>query len=204
MPDAVLIAGVLAAGEDALGLATSLMEARHGPVRMASEAAPFTWSRYYAAEMGPELTRWFLAFEWPVDPGALGQTKVETGALERAHARGGRRVFNVDPGYLTLSNLVIASTKEASYRVYLGGGIYAQPMLVYRDKGFQPLEWTYSDYRDPAHLAFFESVRRDARERGALTSRRPGRNLEDGVPEAAPIWPEKGPISRGGKIGFSP
>ena len=168
----MLVAGVLAAGEKPFDLAISLLEARYGPVRLASERVPFTWSRYYAAEMGPELTRGFLGFERPIDPGLLGRVKVETVALEAAHAQEGRRTFNLDPGYLTLSNLVVASTKEASHRVYLGDGIYAQPMLVYVDKKFQPFEWTYPDYRDPAHLAFFEAVRRDARQRGVLGHRR--------------------------------
>jgi hypothetical protein len=167
-PDAVLIAGVLAAGDAALGLATSLMEARYGPVCTASDPVPFTWSGYYGPEMGPGLTRRFLAFERPFYPGSLRETKLATCAFERAHGRDGRRVFNLDPGYLTLSTLVIASTKEASYRVYLGKGIYAQPMLVYRDGRFEPFEWTYPDYSHSAHLAFFQAVRRDARARGLL------------------------------------
>jgi hypothetical protein len=170
-PDAVLVVGVLAAGNEALELAVSLMEAAHGPVRTASEAAPFSWSRYYAAEMGPDLTRQFFAFERAIDPGLLRQIKADTGRLERAHARAGRRIFNLDPGYLTLSGLVVASTKDASYRVYLGDGIYAQPMLVYANGKFQPLDWTYPDYRDPVHLALFEAVRRDGCERGVLRSR---------------------------------
>ena len=167
-PGAVLIAGVLAAGDEALALATSLMEARYGPTRMASDAVPFTWSRYYEAEMGSGLTRQFLAFERPVYPGSLREAKLATYALEQAHARDGRRVFNLDPGYLTLSTLIVASTKEASYRVYLGDGIYAQPMLVYRGGRFEPFEWTYGDYCDPAHLEFFLAVRQDARTRAVF------------------------------------
>jgi hypothetical protein len=169
--DAVLISGVLAAGEEALALATSLMEARYGPTRMASDPVPFTWSCYYDAEMGPGLTRRFLAFERPIYPGSLGETKLATCALEEAHARDGRRMFNLDPGYLTLSTLVVASTKEASYRVYLGDGTYAQPMLVYRAGQFEPFEWTYPDYRDLAHLGFFLAVRQDARARGVFGGR---------------------------------
>jgi len=170
--DAVLIAGVLAGGDAALGLATSVMEARYGPVRMVSDAASFTWSPYYDAEMGPGLTRRFLAFERPFYPGSLREAKLATCAFEQAHARDGRRVFNLDPGYLTLNTLVVASTKEASYRVYLGGGTYAQPMLVYRGGRFEPFEWTYPDYRDSAHLGFFLAVRQDGQARGALGGRR--------------------------------
>ena len=167
-PTAVLVAGVLTANGAALERAASLLAARYGGVHMASKPVPFTWSRYYAAEMGPELTRRFLAFEARIDPGALAAIKVATIALEIEHAAGGRRTFNLDPGYLTLNGLFVASTKEASYRVYLGGGIFAQPMLVYRHGRFEPYEWTYPDYADPAQCAFFKAVRDDAQGRGLL------------------------------------
>lgn len=166
--DAVLVAGVLVAGAEALERATSLLVDGYGPVLLASEPVPFTWTRYYEREMGPGLTRQFLAFERPFYPGLLGQAKRDTCRLEQAHARDGRRTFNLDPGYMTLSSLVVGSTKEASYRVYLGDGTYAQPMLVYRDGHFHPYEWTYADYADAAHLAFFETVRGFGRRRGLL------------------------------------
>jgi len=121
--------------------------------------------------MGPGLTRQFLAFERPFYPGLLGRTKRDTCRLEQGRARDGRRIFNLDPGYLTLNAVVVASTKEASYRVYLGDGTYAQPMLVYRAGQFEPLEWTYRDYRNPAHRQFFLTVRQDARTRGVLGGR---------------------------------
>jgi hypothetical protein len=166
--DAVLVAGLLAAGPEALELATSLLTERYGAVMLAGEPVAFAWTRYYEREMGPGLTRQFLAFERPFYPGLLGRTKRETCRLEQEHARDGRRIFNLDPGYLTLSALVVASTKEASYRVYLGDGTYAQPMLVYRDRHFHPYEWTYADYADGAHLRFFEEVRALSRQRGLL------------------------------------
>jgi len=167
-PNAVLVAGVLAAGAEVLGFARALVEARYGAVRLASEAVPFTWSRYYEREMGTGLLRQFLAFERAIDPGRLGPIKAESVGLELAHAPEGCRTFNLDPGYLTLHSLVVASTKEASYRIYLGGGIYAQPMLAYVNKGFRPFEWTYPDYSAVEHLAFFRAVRDDALDRGVI------------------------------------
>ena len=80
--DAILIAGVLAAGDEALTLATSLMEARYGPARMATDPVPFTWTHYYDAEMGSGLTRQFLAFERPFYPGSLRAAKLATCAFE--------------------------------------------------------------------------------------------------------------------------
>jgi hypothetical protein len=170
-PDTVLVCGLIAASGKVADVAASLLELSYGPILLASSLVPFTWTQYYAAEMGEDLVRQFFSFESPFCPGRLAQTKQATCDLERTHARNGQRLFNLDPGYLTLSTLVVASTKEASYRVYLGAGTYAQPMLVYRDKRFHPFEWTYPDYADPAHLEYFGAVRRLARERGILAPR---------------------------------
>ncbi|MBN1916453.1 MAG: DUF4416 family protein [Verrucomicrobia bacterium] len=171
MPDAVLVCGLIATGEAAADSATLLLVASCGPILLASSRVPFAWTDYYAAEMGDGLLRQFLAFERPFYPGRLGETKRATCVMEREHARDGRRTFNLDPGYMTFSTLVVASTKEASYRVYLGAGIYAQPMLVYRERRFHPFEWTYPDYADSTHTGYFAAVRRLARDRGILTPR---------------------------------
>ena len=60
---------------------------------------------------------------------------------------------------MELSKLIVASTKDASYRCYLKDGIYAQPMLAFKKGRFYAYEWTYPDYRDELFLSFFETAR---------------------------------------------
>ncbi|MBI4231683.1 DUF4416 family protein, partial [Candidatus Peregrinibacteria bacterium] len=63
-------------------------------------------------------------------------------------------------GYLTLSGLVLASMKDFAHRIYIAKNVYAEVTLTWRhDKGFEPMAWTYPDYKSEGYLAFFIKVR---------------------------------------------
>jgi hypothetical protein len=69
------------------------------------------------------------------------------------------RVVNIDPGYLTLSKVVLATTKDYSHRLYLRDGIYAEVTLHYESGVWRPWPWTYRDYASGQYSEFFERVR---------------------------------------------
>ncbi len=158
------ICGILAADEKALTEAAAALALAFGPFRLASPALPFTFTRYYEPEMGPNLLRQYVAFRKPVDPGSLAAIKLQTNALEQElAARLASRVprpVNLDPGYVDAARLVLATTKDYAHRVYIGEGIHAEVTLAWRDGGFEPQAWTYPDYRSEPALAFFNEVRR--------------------------------------------
>ncbi len=139
------------------------LEAEFGKVVLESLPYPFTFSSYYEKEMGKGLIKSLWAFQPPFPRDRLAQAKLFTNALEEelGERRGERlfRVVNLDPGYLTDAQLVLASTKDYSHRIYLGQGIHAEVTLVYRQGAFRPLDWTYPDYRTPLVLGFLEEVR---------------------------------------------
>ncbi len=121
---------------------------------------------YYVDEMGPLLYRtwWSLHRLWP--PEQLVEFKHLANRLEdkfKAGDPGAGRSVNIDPGYLNESRLVLASGKDFSHRLYLGQGVYGEITLIYQHDGFQPLAWTYPDYRCPEALHFFQGVRGDYR-----------------------------------------
>ena len=119
----------------------------------------FDCTHYYDDELGQPVMRQYISFDQLIDPGSLAEIKVLTNEIESGFSCNGNRTVNVDPGYITLSSLVLASTKEASYRVYIGKGIYAQTMLQYMQKTYVPLPWTYTDYKMEQSIAFFNMVR---------------------------------------------
>lgn len=135
-----------------------------GPVLMETPAVLWDYSTYYREELGWPILRRFLFFERPVGQDKLGEIKLETNALEAELSSDGKRNINLDPGYLTLAKVVLASTKDYSHRIYLGRGIYAEVTLVYRAGEFHPYVNTYRDYRDYAGI-FLEA--RDAFEKMA-------------------------------------
>jgi hypothetical protein len=157
-----LICGLLSGDVDLLGRARQMLARRFGPIDLESPLWPFTQSDYYADELGDSIQRGFVSFDAPVDPQRLAEVKVETNALERRMAEeclSPGRVVNLDPGYIDLSKLVLATTKDRSHRVYLSQGIFAEATLHYAHDAWQAWPWTYPDYRSSDYHAFFSLVR---------------------------------------------
>jgi len=139
------------------------LAALFGPVDCASASLPWSLTDYYEKEMGSGLLRRFVSFVPLVPPGEIAQIKLRTQDLEARYEwnqgeRTGRRV-NIDPGYLDRGKVVLASTKGAAHRIYLGSGIYAEATLLYRKGSFEPFLYTYPDYLWPETLAFFTDLR---------------------------------------------
>ena len=169
-----LVVGMFSGNEALLGVARSHLEERFGPTDYQSHTLPFDHTDYYTPEFGPGLLREFTAFRDLIDPGALADVKLDTNALEQELAQFGKRRINLDPGYVSLSKLVLATTKDHGHRVYLDKGIYAEITLRFKDKRFRPWEWTYPDYRTPEYLRIVEEIRgiyaaqlRQRRDRGS-------------------------------------
>lgn len=150
------------------------LKSRFGAIDHA--AGPFDFSRYsdyYAPEMGGGLSRYFVSFRDLVDRTRLPDLKNETIALEADLADQGRRRVNLDPGYMTLGQLFLASTKDNFCRIYLRDGIFAEVTLVYKEDAFRPFPWTYRDYASGEYGAFFSEVRKSLHE--ALKKESPGK-----------------------------
>ena len=163
----LLLIAVSSRYEQSLRWAEQRSCAAYGSLRLKSEAYDFNETDYYQATMGTELKKQFLVFDAPISPGDLPQIKHATNAMEHEYAQQSNhsetRPVNLDPGYLTLAKLVLASTKDHAHRIYLADGIYAEVTLNYRGKGWQACDWTYPDYRRADYQEFFTQVRRTLR-----------------------------------------
>jgi hypothetical protein len=159
-PDPVKLLASLLTGDLALldGVKDVLVQA-FGPIDFESDPLPFDHTDYYAPEFGPGLRRRIVTFERLVDPGDLPAIKRQTNDLERSLAVGDRRPVNVDPGYVSLGKMVLASTKNHAHRLYLGQGIYGEGTLTYQRGRFRPWPWTYPDYASDGYCALFDQIR---------------------------------------------
>ena len=132
-----------------------------GEIDARSEIVPWTASNFYEKEMGRGLLRRFVSFSFLQSPEDLAAIKLQMQRIEnnyRTVSSAGRRV-NLDPGYIDMFKLVLASTKNAGQRIYLRSGIYAEATLLYHDAAFHGLVYTYRDYLWPESLAFFTQMR---------------------------------------------
>ena len=154
-----LIIGFIFKEEDSFNKAKILLEKYFGKIDFQSQTLPFTHTHYYEKEFGIGLKRIFISFRKLVFANNLPQIKIITNNIERRLSNSGLRLINIDPGYLDLAKLILASTKDYKQRIYLNKGIFAEVTLFYQDKTFRPWEWTYPDYRTSEYIAIFNRIR---------------------------------------------
>ncbi|MHB9027238.1 MAG: DUF4416 family protein [Candidatus Latescibacterota bacterium] len=160
---AALIAGITFDSPGTLGAALEILRGEFGPVEFSSPEFAFDMTDYYRAEMGENLGKQFFCFRDPILPDALPGIKLLTNEIEMRLVREEngiiRRRANIDPGYVTLAKLALASTKDYSHRIYIGRGIYAEITLRFIQGTFTSLETTYPDYQTPVAIGFFNAAR---------------------------------------------
>lgn len=163
LPAVKLICAVLAGREEWLDSARELLERELGPVDLTSETWPFTATDYYEKQMGAGLLRRIHSFRELIEGENIVEIKHSTNRLEQRLsgelAEAPARPVNLDPGYVDLSKLVLATTKDYAHRLYLRAGIYAEVTLQWHNDQFEPWEWTYPDYRSEDYREFFAKVR---------------------------------------------
>ncbi|HHD82527.1 MAG TPA: DUF4416 family protein [Bacteroidetes bacterium] len=158
-PQAALIIGVLLAKANWPEI-ESILTGKFGKIALKTEPIDFIFTNYYNDEMGDDIKRFWIAFEKKIFEDELADIKNYTIFLETKYGRSGKRTINLDPGYLNLSRLILASTKDFSHRIYLKDGIYGEVTLIYKNKGFTSLPWTYPDYKIPLLQEFLKKIRK--------------------------------------------
>lgn len=160
-----LFIGMISSDTGLIAGCKGLLVDRYGPVDLQSDLLPWDHSSYYQSEMGRALLRSFIFFERPIDPAELPAIKRFTVDLEQERARTGdnrmQRRINLDPGYLTESKVVLATTKDFPHRIYIGQGIYAETTLQYvkQTRSYQAIDHTYPDFRTAYAISLFNGAR---------------------------------------------
>jgi uncharacterized protein DUF4416 len=165
-PPARLFFGVITGFESLIDLLRELISARFGPLSPEEESPwfPFPDTRTYAKTMGEgPLHRKFLFLRAPWPQDRLAEVKRATIEIED-QVQASRefpvsRAVNIDPGLLNDCRIILASTKDHAHRLYRGQGIWEEITLVFRGGAYQPLEWTYRDFRSPEYAGYFAPIR---------------------------------------------
>jgi len=163
---AILFTACLYADQEVYTKALPLLIKHFGSVLYESPSRLWNFSSYYERELGSPLLRSFVYFEPYIDPSCLAEAKRFTNDLEQELSGDGPRKINLDPGYLTLAKVVLASTKNYSHRIYLGKGIYGDLTLYFQDEMFTPMPFTYHEYRDRECIEVFLHARKLLKDRG--------------------------------------
>ena len=157
-----LIMGVIFHDRKIYEKALSILTEKFGKIDFSTEEFSFTelFSDYYDEEIGGEARRIILSFESLVDPSLQAEIKTYTNSLEAQFSKEGKRLINLDPGFLSHGRLLLATTKKTGFRIPLCDGIYTELTLFYARGAWQKLPWTYRDYQSELVQKFLTTVRK--------------------------------------------
>ncbi len=146
-------------GFDLEGLLFPALEERFGRVDYGGASHPFSMTDYYGPEMGRDLDRTIVSFEPLGAPDGLVRAKLAAAEIEARFAADGNRRVNVDAGYMDFFKVVLASFKEGPQKIYVGGGVYADPVLMFHEGRFKPFEWSFPDFKAGMYTEDLQAIR---------------------------------------------
>ncbi|WP_028575447.1 DUF4416 family protein [Desulfonatronovibrio hydrogenovorans] len=135
------------------------LEEHLGPADYLTDPFCFTETSYYDDELGLPISRRILSFDRLCQLDSLVWTKLFTNTLEQEHTLKGKRIFNLDPGILSMERLVLATGKNFTHRIYLGQGIWADLTLIFTKGDWQDLPWTFPDYKSEKIKTHLRTIR---------------------------------------------
>ena len=135
-----------------------------GPADLTGPPHPFDMTDYYEDEMGPGLRRVIVSFGKLGEAPDLVDVKLATDRLEQKLSGESGRTVNIDPGYIDYFKAVLASFKEGPQKIYLGRGVYADPVLMFEDHEWRTLPWSFPDFKEGLYMEEFAEIRRIYRE----------------------------------------
>ena len=148
---------------EAIDWARNRIAEKWGEIALASVPFNFDNTHYYDESMGAGLKKQFFVLNAGADPSDLIDWKILSNDWEEEYAQlAGKpesRPLNIDPGYIELGKLVLASTKDYAHRIYLGRGIYAEITLNFKEGQWVAHHWTFPDYQRADYHEFFNQAR---------------------------------------------
>ncbi len=142
---------------------------KFGPLTERSATYSFSeFSPYYDVELGRPVWKYFLSLERLMPADQIVEVKHFAEELEGRFSTGEgddrRRTVNVDPGYLNGWQVVLSTVKNYTHRISMGGGVFCEVTLIYKEGRFQKLPWTFPDYVSPPVLEFLKNAREGYRQ----------------------------------------
>lgn len=155
----LLFIATLFKDEEAYYQARNILTEKFGQILLESAPRQWDYSQYYTPELGSPILRRFMFFKNLISEGDIATIKLQTNQIEEVLSKNEKRTINLDPGYIGLAKVVLATTKDYSHRIYIKNGIYAEVTLIFRNKSFQPHINTYRDYADHCYIKLFNFIR---------------------------------------------
>jgi hypothetical protein len=157
IPKALAVIGIMFKEIDSLTDSLNIIKKRFGEIRNEVEY-DFNFTDYYEQEMGSCLKKRLFIFNL-IDREDLAEIKHFTNKIEDEMSKSENRIINIDPGYMTLHNVILASAKEMPHKIYIGKGMFGDVVLEYHSGSYQHSTHTFPDYKSDFIKKFLTEVR---------------------------------------------
>jgi len=148
-----LIIAVMYVTNDDLDKVKSDLISKYGLIVKESESYDFTlFTSYYNHEMGSKINKKFLVFDKLIQKKDLIQIKNHITLLEKRYSKGSNRTINLDPGYLSTKELVLATFKGKGFKEQISDKIWLHKVLEFKDGSAITFYHTFDDYKKYKNL----------------------------------------------------
>ncbi len=144
---AKLFMAVMYASDELFDSAKADLVAKYGDVRAESNAYNFDFTGYYDDEMGSGLKKKLLVFEKEVSKQDLESVKFFITEVEEKYSDLGNRSVNIDPGYISSDELVLATWKGKSFKEKISDKIWVHKVLEFEGDKVKEFFHTFADYK---------------------------------------------------------
>lgn len=158
---AALFAAIMYSDEKIAKKAVELLVKKFSKISFESEEYEFKITDFYEEEFGKDLKKKFFLFEKNIDRESLAEIKIFSNKLEENLAKNSKRTVNIDPGYITQANVVLASCKEFPHRIYIGKGIHSEVEMMFKKDRIEYPQYVYKDYQTEIAKKFFMDARKE-------------------------------------------
>ena len=158
---AKLFCGIISSSAKIEQKSLAVLEKKFGEIDLTSAVMPFDFSDYYNPEMGDNLKRFWIWFKKLITVADIAGIKIFTNSTEDSFSVNNKRRINIDPGYITPANVILATTKDYSHRIYLSDGIYGEVTAIYKKAEVVKLPWSYPDYLSNPAKEFLLKARKN-------------------------------------------
>ena len=158
-PKAKLVCGIMWSNDDARDSAVKKLAGKFGEIDSESETYDFSFTDYYEDEMGRGIKKKIVSFRNLISREALPSIKIFTNQVEEEASGSKKRAVNLDSGYLTEHNVVLASAKERPHKPYIGEGIFADVVLMFRSGNYEAHRYTFPDHKEQLVRDYYKKVR---------------------------------------------
>ena len=157
MEEGRLFLAIMHRDEEILQDAVSELETEFGEAVSKSAEYNFNFTDYYKDEFGYGLKKRIYAFGAKINKADLVETKILCSLIELRFSDDddGKRVINIDPGYFSEKEAVLASFKEKDFKENLGDGVFAHKVLEFNGNKINDFFHTFADFKSKAVQEFF-------------------------------------------------